>query len=242
MPRRPPSCARASPSSSSSWHEKAPIADSADGQKAAELLQKLNVFRYAAYFCGVLSLLLGLALGYLYYRPAAEPDSGASEPVTASDHVSGRRIHPADDRNVEDMPRWTLRAALILGLVLILLAGSSGGPRNAGPPALDFPPLRRGGKGGWPEPSAGQASPIFARGRRLQRSRIPRRGTHPVDLQGSRPPPPAPPSKGGKVRARLSLDVWRSKALEPGPALEVALQTEIPRPPAQTLPPSRRAG
>jgi proteasome lid subunit RPN8/RPN11 len=61
--------------------EKSAIADSAQGEKAAELLRRLNLYRYAAYFCGVLSLLLGLALGYLYYRPTPEPDSGASEPV-----------------------------------------------------------------------------------------------------------------------------------------------------------------
>jgi hypothetical protein len=55
--------------------EKTAIADTVEGKKNAEILQRLNLFRYAAYFCGVLSVLLAMAVGYLYTRPLQAPDS-----------------------------------------------------------------------------------------------------------------------------------------------------------------------
>ena len=55
--------------------EKTAIADTVEGKKDAEMLRRLNLFRYAAYFCGVLSVLLALAVGYLYTRPLQAPDS-----------------------------------------------------------------------------------------------------------------------------------------------------------------------
>jgi hypothetical protein len=55
--------------------EKSIIAETVEGQKIAELLRKLNFFRYATYFGGALSTLLVLAAGYLYYRPIQTPDS-----------------------------------------------------------------------------------------------------------------------------------------------------------------------
>jgi hypothetical protein len=61
--------------------EKTAIADTVEGKKNAEILQRLNLFRYAAYFCGVLSVLLALAVGYLYTRPLQAPDS--EQPVAA---------------------------------------------------------------------------------------------------------------------------------------------------------------
>jgi proteasome lid subunit RPN8/RPN11 len=55
--------------------EKTAIAETVEGKKADEILQKLNLFRYAAYFCGTLSVLLALAVGYLYYRPFEAHDT-----------------------------------------------------------------------------------------------------------------------------------------------------------------------
>jgi proteasome lid subunit RPN8/RPN11 len=62
--------------------EKTAIADTVEGKKYAEILQRLNLFRYAAYFCGVLSVLLAMAVGYLYTRPlqAHHSEHPAAEP------------------------------------------------------------------------------------------------------------------------------------------------------------------
>jgi hypothetical protein len=60
--------------------EKTAIAETADGKRAAEVLKRLNFFQYVAFFCAVLSLLLALAVGYLYIRPIPAPD--AEQPAT----------------------------------------------------------------------------------------------------------------------------------------------------------------
>jgi len=56
---------------------KSAVAESAEGKKAEELLKKLNLYRYAAYFCGILSILLALAVGWLFMRLSPEPDAEA---------------------------------------------------------------------------------------------------------------------------------------------------------------------
>jgi hypothetical protein len=61
--------------------QKTEISDTIEGKKIDELLRKLNFNRYAFYFCGVLSVLLALAVGYLYTRPHQAPDS--EQPVAA---------------------------------------------------------------------------------------------------------------------------------------------------------------
>ena len=55
--------------------EKTAIAEMADGKKNAETIKNLNMFRYLTLFCGVLSLLLAMGVGYLYTRPLQAPDS-----------------------------------------------------------------------------------------------------------------------------------------------------------------------
>jgi proteasome lid subunit RPN8/RPN11 len=64
--------------------EKTAIAETADGKKAAETLRKLNLFYYIAFFCGVLSLILAMTVGYLYTRPLQAPDTElpTAEPET----------------------------------------------------------------------------------------------------------------------------------------------------------------
>lgn len=65
----------------SELEEKSKIAESVEGQKFADLLQRLNFYRYVAYFCGALSLLLVLAVVYLCYRPISGPEPGTPEPL-----------------------------------------------------------------------------------------------------------------------------------------------------------------
>jgi proteasome lid subunit RPN8/RPN11 len=55
--------------------EKTAIAEAADGQKGAEVVRKLNLFRTATYFLGALSAALSAAVGYLSLRIFGEPDS-----------------------------------------------------------------------------------------------------------------------------------------------------------------------
>ncbi len=62
--------------------EKTEIAETAEGQKGAEFLRRLNLFRYATYVLGALSAALAAALGYLSLRVFGEPEPNApiSEP------------------------------------------------------------------------------------------------------------------------------------------------------------------
>jgi proteasome lid subunit RPN8/RPN11 len=54
--------------------EKTPIVESIEGKNAADILGRLNIYRYATLFFGALSAALALAAGYLYLRPLEEPD------------------------------------------------------------------------------------------------------------------------------------------------------------------------
>ena len=55
--------------------EKTEIAEAADGQKGAEVLRRLNLFRYATYILGALSAALAAAVGYFSLRIFGEAES-----------------------------------------------------------------------------------------------------------------------------------------------------------------------
>ena len=55
--------------------EKTEIAETADGQKGAEVLRRLNLFRYATYILGALSAALAAAVGYFSLRIFGEAES-----------------------------------------------------------------------------------------------------------------------------------------------------------------------
>src|SRR5947199_3220336 len=61
---------------------------------AAQLYRNLNFFKYATFFCGALSVLLGLGLAYFYYHPAlnSEPDTGQSEVTHQITRSEKRRV------------------------------------------------------------------------------------------------------------------------------------------------------
>src|SRR5208283_609826 len=55
--------------------EKTEIAEAADGQKGAEVLRRLNLFRYATYILVALSAALAAAAGYFSLRIFGEEDA-----------------------------------------------------------------------------------------------------------------------------------------------------------------------